>query len=164
MVSKSLAFGVFLALFTVIVAEGSKDHGESCSLIGQLGNFFKSDENDDPNGCNSSKGLICNPISSKCICPPSNIWENSGLLSFIKGGKCVIAANMPCIGKDANCGSNAFCGDETISTCKCKEGYSARDGHCTSDNPLFTLNGSGQKSLNALYIFGLLVSYLMLNH
>ncbi|CAG7717214.1 unnamed protein product [Allacma fusca] len=152
--SKSLAFGVFLALFGAVVAGGSKDYGEDCTILGQLGNIFKSNDNDDPNACITEKGLFCGP-SSKCICTPPTVWEKSGILSIFKGGKCVIAANLPCVGKEAVCVANAACGDGTVSYCKCNEGYTAKDGYCS---------GSSRNFLNVLYIVGLLLSYLMLTH
>ena len=149
--NKILVFVGLLALAATVSAGGRRDYDDECSITSQVSNIFTSDSNDDPNACNTDKGLICGP-SRRCTCLPGHVFEKSGILSVFSGGKCVVAANFPCSSKESTCAANAEC--DRI--CRCREGYHAKDGFCS--------NGSGKISISAFYLIGLIASYFLLIH
>ena len=67
-----LSLAVLFGIVNYGLTDGQRDHGETCSLRSQIANFFR--DNDSPEGCMSSKGLVC--VNHKCVCAdPSNVYE-----------------------------------------------------------------------------------------
>lgn len=66
-----LLVGILLTLASQgAEGDGSRDHGEECSLRSQVANFFRASGE---KGCISAKGLIC--MSHKCSCSPTSVYE-----------------------------------------------------------------------------------------
>lgn len=67
-----LSIAVLFGIVHYGYTDGQRDHGEACSLRSQIANIFR--DNDSPEGCISSKGLVC--VNHKCVCAdPSNVYE-----------------------------------------------------------------------------------------
>jgi len=154
MLSNRLILSLVLVGLIAAVSEAKKDHDEECSTLSQLTNIFTSEKNDDPEGCDTEKGLIC--LASKCVCAnPVTVYQKGMLFGLFGGGRCVGMANSPCIGKESACVSDSTCGSETVSLCICNEGYHSKDGRCTS--AAVQLGGT-----SVLYLFGLILSYIVM--
>jgi len=123
-----------LACLTASVsAGGKKDFEQECSMLSQVSNVFTKEQNDEPNACNTDKGLIC--VGNKCKCSPGKAYEQGILGGVFGGGTCVGAANRPCLPNDEStrCVSHAECTGQGLGLCTCKEGYSATlEGHCSN--------------------------------
>jgi len=154
MLGKGLMFNLLVVLTIVALSEAKKDFHEECSTLAQIGNIFSSEKNDDPEGCDTDKGLVC--LASKCVCGnPATVYEKGVLFGLFGGGGCVGAANSPCYGKDSSCVSNSACRSDTLSICMCNEGYHSKNGMCT--NAGVQLGGT-----SVVYVALLFLSYIVL--